>query len=134
MTTDMARHYWDTLQLTISTDPQRVAYVRIMYDKGELEPGYNIMRERRFNRDAILFPEIVVVESTELEFEFRAYYEGEEEFGQTFRLHLDESPEIEITIGTEEKQAVLGLRLVSFDEPFECDDEYDDDGRYDAWV
>ena len=75
MTTDMARHYWDTLQLTISTDPQRVAYVRIMYDKGELEPGYNIMRERRFNRDAISFPEIVVVESTELEIELRAYYE-----------------------------------------------------------
>ena len=46
------QHYWDTLQLTFSTDETGAAYVRYMYDKDELKAGYNIMRERRFNHDA----------------------------------------------------------------------------------
>ena len=52
--------YWDTLFLTITTDPEQIAYVRIMYDRDELVPGYNITRERRFDRDSIDLPEIVV--------------------------------------------------------------------------
>ena len=34
--------YWDTLFLTITTDPEQIAYVRIMYDRDELVPGYNL--------------------------------------------------------------------------------------------
>lgn len=130
----MARHLWDTLQLTLSTDFEGNGCVRVMYDKSELVPGCSVLRERRFNRDAFSFPEVVVVEATDLEFEFRIYYEGEEEFGQQFRLHLDDSPEIEILIGTEQQQAKLGLRLVDFDDPLDFDDEQDDDGRFDAWA
>ena len=101
------QHYWDTLQLTFSTDETGAAYVRYMYDKDELKAGYNIMRERR--------------------------YEGEEEYGQSFTLHLDEAPEVEVTVGTEERHAQLNLRLVAFDEPLESD-ERDDDGRFDTWA
>lgn len=101
-----------------------------MYDKSESVPGCSVLRERRFNRDAFSFPEVVVVEATDLEFEFRIYYEGEEEFRQQFRLHIDDSPEIEILIWTERQQAKLGLRLVDLDDPPGFDDGQDDDGRF----
>lgn len=127
------QHYWDTLQLTFSTDETGVAYARFMYDKDELIAGYNIMRERRFNHEAFEFPEVIVTQSEPLSLELKIYYEGEEEYGQSFTLHLDEMPEVELTVGTEENHAQLNLQLVAFDEPLETD-ERDDDGRYDAWA
>lgn len=127
------QHYWDTLQLTFSTDETGAAYVRYMYDKDELKAGYNIMRERRFNHDAFDFPEVIIIKNEALTLELNIYYEGEEEYGQSFTLHLDEAPEVEVTVGTEERHAQLNLRLVAFDEPLESD-ERDDDGRFDAWA
>ena len=128
------QHYRDTLQLTFSTDETGAAYVRYMYDKDELKAGYNIMRERRFNHDAFDFPEVIIIKNEALTLELNIYYyEGEEEYGQSFTLHLDEAPEVEVTVGTEERHAQLNLRLVAFDEPLESD-ERDDDGRFDAWA
>ncbi len=130
----MAAHYWDTLLLTLSTDETGQGYVRVMYDKDELTENYNLLRERRFDYDCHILPEVIALRCSDLEFTFKAFYEGEEEFAQTFTLHLDESPEINIQIGEEGNTASLGLQLVNFDDPIDFDDEYDDDGRYDAWV
>lgn len=127
------QHYWDTLQLTFSTDETGAAYTRCMYDKDELNNGYNIMRERSFDHDAFEFPEVIVMKREPLTLELKVYYEGEEEYEQTFTLHLDEMPEVELTIGTEDNHAQLNLQLVAFDEPLE-NDERDDDGRFDAWA
>lgn len=113
----MTPQKWDTLQLTLSTDPQGIGCVRVMYCKEELEVGYNIIRERRFNRDAIPFPEIIVEKCADFEFTFKAYYEGEEEFAQNFELDMASAPEIEIRIGTEEIYAKLGLKLLALDDP-----------------
>lgn len=127
-------HFWDTLQLTVYTDEEKQGCVRVMYDKDELDPGYNLMRERRFNHDAIYFPEVVVVNSSNIELEFKIYYQGEEEFEKVFLLNFDNNPQLAIKIGTDEKSAVLELLLLNFDEIQDDDDEIDDDGRYDAWA
>lgn len=131
----MAKQMWDTLLLTLSTDTEGIGCVRIMYDKDELEPEYNLTRERTFDRRTADLPEIVAMRCSNLEFEFRIHYDGEKNPGRTFTLHLDENPEIEISVGDEERQATLGLRLMAPDDPSEFgDDEYDDDGRFDAWA
>ena len=116
-------------------------YKLFSYDRDELVPGCNIMRERSFARERFPLPEIVVVSSTPLEIELRAYYEGEEDLGMDIKLHLDDNPEMWIRIGDqqEERQASLGLRLEEFGDSVEDgedteDDGYDDDGRYDAWA
>ena len=120
--------FWDTLELTLSTDEEGKGCIKMMYDKEDLKPGYNLIRERRFSRDVVVLPEVVVLNCSNLKFEFEVYYEGEEELKQTFILHFKENPQMKLTIGTEEKKAILGLYLIDFD------DEIDDDGRYDAWV
>ena len=125
----MPTHFWDTLQLTISTDESRMGCVRMMYAREDLSAGYNLMRSRRLNRDIVALPEIVVLRCTDLGLEFRAYYQGEEEAGQTFVLHLDDNPQIGITIGNEMKTAYLELSLMDFEDTTD-----DDDGRYDAWA
>lgn len=137
----MENHMWDTLALVLSSDPERIGCVRIHYDRDELVPGCNIMRERSFARERFPLPEIVVVSSTPLEIELRAYYEGEEDLGMDIKLHLDDDPEMWIKIGDqqEERQASLGLRLEEFGDSVEDGEDtedvgYDDDGRYDAWA
>lgn len=112
---------WDTLQLTLSTDPQGIGCVRVMYCKEDLEAGHNIIRERRFNREAIPFPEIIVEKCTDTGFAFRAYYEDEEEFAQNFELDMASAPEIEIRIGTEEIYAMIGLKLLALYDPEETE-------------
>ena len=91
--------YWDTLFLTITTDPEQIAYVRIMYDRDELVPGYNITRERRFDRDSIDLPEIVVTEVTHSGAALRAYFEGEEDLGIDINLDLNREPLFRLQIG-----------------------------------
>ncbi len=127
--------YWDTLILSVSTDSELVAKVRMMYDRSELEPGFNIPRGRSFDRDRIDLPEIVVAGSTSSGLSCRAYYSGEEGVspGLEIELDLNVNPEMWIQIGTEEEPAYLGLEIIDMDDPIDSD-EYDDDGRYDAWV
>ena len=125
--------YWDTLFLTITTDPEQIAYVRIMYDRDELVPGYNITRERRFDRDSIDLPEIVVTEVTHSGAALRAYFEGEEGLGIDINLDLNHEPLFRLQIGPADDHTILGLEIIDIDDPLDLE-EYDDDGRFDAWA
>ena len=125
--------YWDTLFLTITTDPEQIAYVRIMYDRDELVPGYNITRERRFDRDSIDLPEIVVTEVTHSGATLRAYFEGEEGLGIDINLDLNREPLFRLQIGPADDHTILGLEIIDIDDPLDLE-EYDDDGRFDAWA
>lgn len=125
--------YWDTLFLTITTDPEQIAYVRIMYDRDELVPGYNITRERRFDRDSIDLPEIVVTEVTQSGANLRAYFEGEEGLGIDINLDLNREPLFRLQIGPADDHTILGLEIIDIDDPLDLE-EYDDDGRFDAWA
>lgn len=125
--------YWDTLFLTITTDPEQIACVRIMYDRDELVPGYNITRERSFDRESIDLPEIVVTEVTHSGITLRAYFEGEEDLGINISLDLNQEPLFRLQIGPSDDHTILGLEIIDIDDPIELE-EYDDDGRYDAWV
>ena len=125
--------YWDTLFLTITTDPEQIAYVRIMYDRDELVPGYNITRERRFDRDSIDLPEIVVTEVTQSGANLRAYFEGEEGLGIDINLDLNHEPLFRLQIGPADDHTILGLEIIDIDDPLDLE-EYDDDGRFDAWA
>ena len=125
--------YWDTLFLTITTDPEQIAYVRIMYDRDELVPGYNITRERRFDRDSIDLPEIVVTEVTHSGAALRAYFEGEEDLGNDINLDLNREPLFRLQIGPADDHTILGLEIIDIDDPLDLE-EYDDDGRFDAWA
>ena len=125
--------YWDTLFLTITTDPEQIAYVRIMYDRDELVPGYNITRERRFDRDSIDLPEIVVTEVTHSGDALRAYFEGEEDLGNDINLDLNREPLFRLQIGPADDHTILGLEIIDIDDPLDLE-EYDDDGRFDAWA
>lgn len=125
--------YWDTLFLTITTDPEQIAYVRIMYDRNELVPGYNITRERRFDRDSIDLPEIVVTEVTHSGTALRAYFEGEEDLGIDINLDLNHEPLFRLQIGPADDHTILGLEIIDIDDPLDLE-EYDDDGRFDAWA
>ena len=125
--------YWDTLFLTITTDPEQIAYVRIMYDRDELVPGYNITRERRFDRDSIDLPEIVVTEVTHSGAALRAYFEGEKGLGIDINLDLNREPLFSLQIGPADDHTILGLEIIDIDDPLDLE-EYDDDGRFDAWA
>ena len=125
--------YWDTLFLTITTDPEQIAYVRIMYDRDELVPGYNITRERRFDRDSIDLPEIVVTEVTHSGAALRAYFEGAEDLGIDINLDLNHEPLFRLQIGPADDHTILGLEIIDIDDPLDLE-EYDDDGRFDAWA
>ena len=125
--------YWDTLFLTITTDPEQIAYVRIMYDRDELVPGYNITRERRFDRDSIDLPEIVVTEVTHSGAALRAYFESEEDLGIDINLDLNREPLFRLQIGPADDHTILGLEIIDIDDPLDLE-EYDDDGRFDAWA
>ena len=125
--------YWDTLFLTITTDPEQIAYVRIMYDRNELVPGYNITRERRFDRDSIDLPEIVVTEVTHSGTALRPYFEGEEDLGIDINLDLNHEPLFRLQIGPADDHTILGLEIIDIDDPLDLE-EYDDDGRFDAWA
>ena len=125
--------YWDTLFLTITTDPEQIAYVRIMYDRDDLVPGYNITRERRFDRDSIDLPEIVVTEVTHSGAALRAYFEGEEDLGIDINLDLNHEPLFRLQIGPADDHTILGLEIIDIDDPLDLE-EYDDDGRFDAWA
>ena len=129
----MTAHAWDMLQLTLSTDIKGGGFVRVMYDRDEISIGYNLLRERRLNRDAIDLPEVIVLKCSALELGLAVYYGGGKERSQECVLHLNENPEFEIKIGSSKKIATLGFRLVDFDSS-DCDDVYDVDGRYDAWA
>ncbi|MGN0228567.1 MAG: hypothetical protein ACI4BH_02035 [Muribaculaceae bacterium] len=125
--------YWDTLFLSITTDPEQIAYVRIMYDRDELVPGYNITRERSFDREGIDLPEIVVTGVTHSGITLRAYFEGEEDLGIGISLDLNQDPLFRLQIGPADDHTILGLEIIDIDDPIDLE-EYDDDGRYDAWV
>ena len=125
--------YCDTLFLTITTDPEQIAYVRIMYNRDELVPGYNITRERRFDRDSIDLPEIVVTEVTHSGTALRAYFEGEEDLVIDINLDLNHEPLFRLQIGPVDDHTILGLEIIDIDDPLDLE-EYDDDGRFDAWA
>ncbi len=125
--------YWDTLFLSITTAPQQIAYVRIMYDRDELIPGYNITRERRFDRESIDLPEIVVTQVTQSGANLRAYFEGEEDLSIDIALDLEREPLFRLQIGPADDRTILGLEIIDIDDPIDLE-EYDDDGRFDAWA
>ena len=104
-----------------------------MYDRDELVPGYNITRERRFDRDSIDLPEIVVTEVTHSGAALRAYFEGEEDLGIDINLDLNHEPLFRLQIGPVDDHTILGLEIIDIDDPLDLE-EYDDDGRFDAWA
>ena len=104
-----------------------------MYDRNELVPGYNITRERRFDRDSIDLPEIVVTEVTHSGTALRAYFEGEEDLGIDINLDLNHEPLFRLQIGPADDHTILGLEIIDIDDPLDLE-EYDDDGRFDAWA
>lgn len=112
----MGEHCWDTLLLTLSTDETGQACVREMIPVEDMSPGYNIMRDRRFNRDRIDIPEVVVRRVTGKELEFDIFYSGEEDLGSTAILDIGNTPEMVFTIGTADCRASLGLCLLALDD------------------
>ena len=124
----MATYFWDTLQLTLSADEEGFESVKVMYDKDELRPGYNLMRGRRLNRKIADLPKMIARQCTDFEFTFDVFYKNSKNIKESFTLHFEERPQIKIIIGNTKRPINLELHLVDFNE------ENDDDGRYDAWA
>lgn len=130
-----ATHYWDILQVILSTGRREARlWERVFYDKDELIPGCDAMALRRFSLPEAALPELIPVRCSALEFEFCVRPPGGRSPGQHYALHLDECPETEVAVQGEGGIFGLSLRLIDADEPFDFEELDEQDGRYDAWA
>lgn len=129
-----ATHYWDILQVILSTGREARLWERVFYDRDELIPGCDAMALRRFSLPEADMPKLIPVRCSALEFEFCVRLPGGHVPGESHTLHLDECPETEVAVQGAGEIFGLSLRLIDADEPFDFEELDEQDGRYDAWA